>query len=508
MSRALVAALLAAIGVGTTVGGARAATVAVGLDSSKVGSRTSDRYVSFAVDVDQVVGGEFWNQAPGGTGNAPVAVYDFTRPRLRKLAAALSPAYLRISGTASNKTYYDLSDNPSITPPAGFQRVMTRKQWDGVNAFAQDLGLQVDLGLNAGPGPLNASLVWQRANAEELLRYTAQRKYPLAVVEFGNEPNLFQLSGMPAAYDAGDYAAGLRRADAVREDEVPRARLMGPGTYFDNLGQETNIPGAVFGPTQAQILPRVRGLYDLLTWHSYPAVSTRCGAVGQKVPDDQLDPAFLDGVLRGYGRLKALGAKEAPGKRIWYGEGASSSCGGQPGYSNRFAASFWYLNALGALSQRGLEVFVRQTLSGSDYGLIDDTNLRPDPDYWAALLWRRLMGTRQLQPKLTGAPARFRAFAGCSRGGRGTTLLVLNLEQGKKVSVRLEGGARPRDVYVANASKLKSRTVALNGRNLTTDADGDVPDFRPTRTTASMLTLAPASYAFVTDPAGAPKVCG
>src|SRR5262249_44811022 len=156
-------------------------------------------------------------------------VYDFTRPRLRKLAAALAPAYLRISGTASNKTYYDLSDKPSKTPPTGFQRVLTRKQWDGVNAFAKDLGLHVDLGANAGPGPLDADNVWQKSSADALLKYAAERRYPLSVVEFGNEPNLFQLSGMPASYDAADYADGLKRFDAVRSSRTPGARLMGPG---------------------------------------------------------------------------------------------------------------------------------------------------------------------------------------------------------------------------------------------------------------------------------------
>jgi len=80
------------------------AATSITVSASPVVAHTSSRYISFAVDLDQVTGGMFWSQAPGARGNAPVAPYDFTRTRLRLLAHALAPAYLRISGTAANKT--------------------------------------------------------------------------------------------------------------------------------------------------------------------------------------------------------------------------------------------------------------------------------------------------------------------------------------------------------------------------------------------------------------------
>jgi heparanase 1 len=120
-------------------------------------------------------------------------------------------------------------------------------------------------------------------------------------------------------------------------------------------------------------------------------------------------------VLEAYTHIQTLGRQYDPGVPIWDSEGGSASCGGQQGYSNRFEATFWYLNALGLLAQHGLAVFIRQTLSGSDYGLIDDATLRPNPDYWAALLWHRLMGTRILAPHVRHAPARLRLYAACAR---------------------------------------------------------------------------------------------
>ena len=60
---------------------------------------------------------------------------DLTNPRLRKLAAALGPAYVRVSGTWANSVYFADSDNPPAKAPAGFSGVLTRKEWKGVIDF-------------------------------------------------------------------------------------------------------------------------------------------------------------------------------------------------------------------------------------------------------------------------------------------------------------------------------------------------------------------------------------
>ena len=188
-------------------------------------------------------------------------------------------------------------------------------------------------------------------------------------------------------------------------------------------------------------------------------------------------------------------------------EAGSASCGGQQGYSNRFEATFWYLNALGALSQRGLQVLIRQTLSGSDYGLIDDATLTPNPDYWAALLWHRLMGTRVLRPVVRGAPARLRVYAACARSGGGTTLLALNLDQRRSAPLTVADRARSLQVYKVTAPAILARQVLLGGRPLNAARDGRIPALRPQLTSAGTITLAPASYAFIVEPGAGPAAC-
>ncbi|HEX8950204.1 MAG TPA: glycoside hydrolase, partial [Polyangia bacterium] len=77
-------------------------------------------------------------------------------------------------------------------------------------------------------------------------------------------------------------------------------------------------------------------------------------------------------------------------------ETGNAQCGGAPGISDAFAGSLWWLDELGRLARRGTPVVVRQSLSGADYGLLREPSLDPRPDYFASLLWRRLMGRRVL----------------------------------------------------------------------------------------------------------------
>ena len=69
---------------------------------------------------------------------------------------------------------------------------------------------------------------------------------------------------------------------------------------------------------------------------------------------------------------------------------------------------------------------MHNTLAASDYGLLDERTLEPRPDYWGALLWRRLMGRVVLE---AGLPVQsgLHVYAHCQRDAPGgVTLLVIN----------------------------------------------------------------------------------
>src|ERR1035438_5321037 len=118
----------------------------------------NERFQSYNIEMVEVTGGRFWKPYASKTAESSAAsnqpgsnqpagmnpsMYqyrppiDLTNTRLRKLAAALGPAYLRVSGTWANTTYFQNSDDPApATPPKGFNGVLTRKQWKGVVGFS------------------------------------------------------------------------------------------------------------------------------------------------------------------------------------------------------------------------------------------------------------------------------------------------------------------------------------------------------------------------------------
>src|SRR5438132_4675493 len=128
-----------------------------------------ERYQSYNVEMLEVTGGKFWKPygpelnallkqpAPGAasssSGDTPAGMdpglyqyrppIDLANARLRKLAAALGPAYVRVSGTWANTTYFAESDQPPATPPRGFGAILSHQQWKGVIEFAKAVNADI-----------------------------------------------------------------------------------------------------------------------------------------------------------------------------------------------------------------------------------------------------------------------------------------------------------------------------------------------------------------------------
>src|SRR5947207_8482222 len=98
---------------------------------------------------------------------------DLTNTRLRKLTAALGPAYLRVSGTWANTVYFHDSDTPApASPPQGFQGVLTRPEWKGVIEFARAVNARLTTSFALSAGDRDAAGVWTPDQARKLLAYT------------------------------------------------------------------------------------------------------------------------------------------------------------------------------------------------------------------------------------------------------------------------------------------------------------------------------------------------
>jgi hypothetical protein len=125
----------------------------------------------------------------------------------------------------------------------------------------------------------------------------------------------------------------------------------------------------------------------------------RSGA-GTSAPEAALSEQWLAQTDQALTFHRTLRNQFEPGKPIWLTETADAACGGNRS-SSTFLDTFRYLDQLGRLAKAGVQVVMHNTLAASDYGLLDETTLTPRPNYWGALLWRRLMGTTVLE---SGAP--------------------------------------------------------------------------------------------------------
>ena len=480
-------------------------TAELRIDLSATVATVDERFLSVAVDTAQVVGGRFWSEEAGVEiiGQEVVPEYDFSRPRLRALAKELAPAFLRIGGTDADRVIYDMSENPIDEAPEGFEFVLTAAQLDGVFEFAESLDYQVMFTLSAGEGTRDAEGDWTPTMARELLEYVFSQQYEVTLWELGNEWDTYFVNlGFPAPPEqlVRDFAAARLLLEEFYDD------FMFGGissAYWPSLGEITRVYPDFLAMGGSALI-------DVITLHYYPQQSERVGALRSDPWERELllDPEKLDIVVKWADEIAGYRDMHAPGTPIWLGESGHAQYGGQPNSSDKFEGTFWWLDQLGALARRGQEVSVRQTLSGSHYGMIDDKTLDPRPDYWASVLWRRLMGQGVLDVQRTAVDDDVRLYAHCSYQRPGAvTVLAINLDGENSVRIEVDGISNSgKEVYVLTSDALTSSDLMLNGTPLR-DENGTLPALDPARVGAAPADVPPRAMAFVVYPNAGASAC-
>lgn len=469
-----------------------------------------ERYQSYNIEMLEVTGGRFWapyksqtsahvDTAQPTPGGMPASLYRYRapihldNPRLRKLAAALGPAYLRVSGTWANSTYFQDSDAPApASPPTGFNSVLTRQQWHGVIDFAHAVDAQIVTSFAISQGVRDANGVWTPVEAQKLLDYTRSIDGSFAAAEMFNEPTFAVMGGAPKGYDAASYGRDFHAFRAFFAKADPQMKILGPGSVGE-AGSLGPIPGSGLIKSEDMLKDEGPGL-DAFSYHFYGAVSQRCammGAASQTTPQAALADEWLSRTNRDEAYYAALRDRFTPGKPLWLTETAEAACGGNP-WAADFIDSFRYLNQLGSLAKRGVKVVMHNTLAASDYALLDENTLTPRPNYWSALLWRRLMGTTVLDAG-AAAPGLY-VYAHCLRGHPGgVSLLAINASRMAAREFTLpQASAR----YTLTADDLMTPKVQLNGIDLQLTATGDLPRLTPSAQRAGAVSIAPASITF------------
>ena len=481
---------------------------------ARVGA-VDERFQSYNIEAVEVTGGRFWKpydstrnpSAEQPTQGTPVgmdpSLYEYRAPidlsnvRLRKLAAALGPAYLRVSGTWMNSTYFQDSDDVMTTPPAGFNSVLTRKEWKGVIDFAGAVNARIVSSFATSAGTRDDAGVWTPKVAEAFLTFTQRAGGRIAAAEFMNEPTFAELGGAPKGYDAEAYARDFAVFRKFAKANAPGMLILGPG----GVGEETNAiaPPHMQLVKSEDILLATGAAFDIFSYHSYGGVSSRCarqGAAAGTSSDAALSVDWLSRGAKAEAYYASLRDRFEPGKQIWNTETAQTACGGDR-WASTFLDSFRYLNQLGSLARAGVRVQLHNTLAASDYALLDEKTYEPRPNYWAALLWRKLMGTTVLDPGASPSP-NLHLYAHCLRDKPGgLAVLAINADRVTTQSVAIPIAA---ERYTLTADGLMERTVKLNGTELKLGKDDALPQLKGESARAGQLKLAPASITFLAFP--------
>lgn len=474
-----------------------------------------ERFQSFQIGMSHLTGGETWRsydegaeEGEGGGENFEAirearAPTDLGNQRLRNLTAALAPLYIRYGGTTSNSVYFHNSDiPPPQEAPEGFQTVLTRESWRAALEFAQAVDAKVVTGFTVSDGVRDEDGLWTPVHAAPWLAYTEAVGGEIYAAELYNEPNAREPGRTEGPESAESYARDFARLSELTNRVAPDLKLAGPGTAM--LGLPVPIPSLTQVSAEDYMTASPKPEFDIVSYHFYGALAERCAdpeSLQGVSAADALTEEWLARPDAEFQKHKALRDRYAPDAPIWLTETGTAACGGTR-WQPTFLETFRYLDAMARLSKQGLDAIVTHALISGSNGVIDEQTFMPNADYWAALMWRRLMGTRILDAGPI-APG-MHVYAHCQRGvPGGVTVLAINLEQQPR-SMTLDG---PVEIYALTAPELQSRTVLLNDAPLELGPGDSVPETEPVRQQAREVMLAPTSSTFIALPGADNPVC-
>lgn len=466
--------LAAALAVPGASGAATAGPAVIDFSRLPRVAEVDERFQSYNVEMVEVTGGRFWAPygGPAGEMYRQRPPEDLTDQRLRALTRHLGPAYMRVSGTWANSTYLEAEGERLSSPPPGYNQILTRQQWRGVVDFARAVDARIGVSYAVSDGSRGSDGVWKTEQAQRLLDLTRAAGGDLAFSEFINEPNAASLGHLPKDYSVAHYTRDFKIFKAWARREAPGMKIVGPGGVGEG-GDLSQIPVASLKRMllTEELMKANPNSVDVVSYHFYGDVSQRCANARPKTAErgEALSPAWLDLTLRDWGYYSALRDKYEPADPMWVTETAQAACGGSP-WAAAFVDSFRYVNQLGLLAQKDVKVVFHNTLAASDYALIDEHTREPRPNYWAAILWRRTMGTTVLASPASPAPE-LRIYAHCLPGGSGGVgLAAINLSDASH-PIGVGPSAR---VWLLQASALDSQTITVNGRAPGVREDGSL----------------------------------
>ncbi|KAL0911478.1 hypothetical protein M5K25_019622 [Dendrobium thyrsiflorum] len=483
-----------------------------------------------------------YKQCPWG--KSSIFNLDLNHPYLVRAIEAFRPLRIRVGGSLQDQVKYGIGSLKFSCDPFtkmygglfGFSKgCLSIARWDALNHLFQKTGAIVTFGLNALYGRHQVQKgfwqgAWNSSNARDFIEYTISKGYPVDSWEFGNE---LSGRGVLARVDAEQYGKDLISLKAILDELYRKSRskplLVAPGGFFDNQQWYAKLL-EVSGPS----------VLNAMSHHVYNLGPGNDPRIVSKITD----PKYLSWFADTFRDVQLTIQRHGPWSSAWVGEAGGAYNSGSRLVSNTFLNSFWYLDQLGMASKYNTKVYCRQTLIGGNYGLLDTQTFIPNPDYYSALLWHRLMGKGVLSVDISGSLF-LRAYAHCRKQKSGVTMLLINLSKSAAFSVTVrndlnvdlaEGNGIQKDSSFIHGLKQTvswigkeaskdshkreeyhltakdgnhlSRTMVLNGIPLQLNKNGEIPALNPLLVSVSSpITIAPLSIAFVVFPNFEARAC-
>ncbi|KAK2183655.1 hypothetical protein NP493_301g02069 [Ridgeia piscesae] len=435
--------------------------------------------------------------------------FDFNSQRLHTLLSGLSPCILRVGGSSADCTYFD---SPlEKLKQAGLQpvpEVISKPYWSQLVRLANATGSRLLYDLNL---QLRDGVQWSPLNTVKLLQFAVDEGLAgLIDFELGNEPDAYSKQGQIRL-----------TGEQIGEDFLMLKRVLNSyGGHFKN----TKVVGPdvimVTGKTGNAILKgfaKVAGHnVTAMTVHQY---YFRGDQAGWK---DYINPKYFPLLADTISSAKGVIAScPNPSLPLWIGETSDSWHSGTANVSDRYVSGFLWLEKLGLSAYMGVGVVMRQTFYGGNYGLMNH-NYRPNPDYWLSYIYKKLVGSRVLNRKVSSLTVDdnddVRVYVQCtkhsSRYGAGAiTLYALNVNVSDSTTITVKGALSLQrvDVYLLSPGDkegLLSKYVSLNGQQLRLMDDKTMPELKPVSQPASIGIKLPAlTFAFAVFPDANVKIC-
>ncbi|KAL0342531.1 UNVERIFIED_CONTAM: Heparanase-like protein 1 [Sesamum calycinum] len=490
-----------------------------------------------------------YNRCPWGSSS--VINLDLSHPFLGNAIQAFKNLRIRVGGSLQDQVLYDVGN--STSPCNSFRKekgglfgfskgCLSMKRWDDLNNFFKKTGVLLTFGLNALNGRQHIRKGvwggdWDSRNARDFIRYTISKGYHIDSWEFGNE---LCGKGIGASVGAEQYGKDSTRLNAMIAEmygnSLPRSPLLAPGGFYDKLWFDKllQVSGA--------------GVVNTVSHHMYTLGPGNDLNIMNKI----LNPDHLNKASYLFSNVTTTIQANGPWASAWVSESGGPTTMVLRIYLTRLLTAsglnhlclkFRYLDQLGMAATYDTKVYCRQTLIGGFYGLLNQTTFVPNPDYYSALLWHRLMGKGVLTVK--SHPV-FTLLCSLWEERAGITLLLINLSNETAYNVEVQSrnnaelslkdrtgtkrnsfvhGLKRSVSWIGNKASdenlsreeyhltpvngdLQSKIMLLNGNRLQVTETGDIPSLVPVlRDVNSPLSIAPYSIKFVVFPSFSSPGC-